>query len=1205
MAIVGGPTRLGEALTVWRLGAGLTQRELARRAGISVRALRDLEQGRSRSPHARSIHGLAAALGLGAADRDWLLASGGSRPPAPAAQVLHVAILGPMSVRRGEEPVQLRAPVQRALLGLLALQPGQAIPGAEVVEALWGEDPPPTHPALLHSHVARLRRLLEPDRPAGAPAQTVRRDAGGYRLCLALPGEQLDLARFDELLAAADRARGAGDRGSALELLAEALGCWRGPLLADADPSGRLRRHPAGVAASQRRVAAAVALGDLAADLGRQQRAIALLEPLAREEPLHEGLAARLMLALARSGEQAAALRLFTDVRTRLADELGVDPGDELQAAHLRVLRGEPRPTPVTAGNGVAAAPDGPAAAARPDSPRSPAPAQLPATIASFTGRDEQLAELAALLDAGDGTAAVSTIVIAGTAGVGKTALALRFAHRLRHRYPDGQLFVDLRGYAPTPPLRPVQAMAHLLAALGVEPDAIPVDQDDAAGLYRSQLAGRRLLILLDNAHQPDQIRPLLPGTAGCLVLVTSRDRLGGLVARDDARRLLLDVLTPREAVDLLARILGRDRVAAQPDAAAELARACAHLPLALRIAAANLADHPDRPIAAYVADLRAGDRLDGLTVPGDEHGAVRATFDLSYRRLPADARSLFRRLGLLPGPDATAPAAAALAGAATTAEQAQRLLRRLADAHLLDQPDPGRFAFHDLLRDYAAERARHDDGDADRDEALGRLLDFYLASTTAAAALLYPTMVRLPPPAVGASRPWPMGFGAHADAVAWLDAERPNLLAAIQRAAGRGRPDVAWLLADALRGYFVSRRFNVDWLVAVQAAVAAATRADRDDARAAMHLSLGDFHQLGGRLPQAIEDYTSALELADKAGWAECQAPILNNLGCTLSGLGRLEEAADHHTRALALHRGSGQPGYQANNLVNLGILKWELGRPAQAIDDYTQALALAAAVGSRDCEAAARCSLGTAFRVLGRLGDAEEQISLGLLLNRQVGDRHGEVIALVGLADCYRDAGRLTHALDVGRWALTLAGDHDDPGTEALVVNTLAETHLRLGEHQEALERYRHALATARAAGASLEETVALIGLAAADRQLGRLDEALVHAGDALALARRIGYRMLEGRALTVLAEVDLDGDGPPGRAARHAEQAVAVQRSTGYRLGLASALVALGRALREAGDNPGALARWREAHALLAAIGTSEADEIGHLIRAVPAR
>jgi transcriptional regulator with XRE-family HTH domain len=269
MGMTAEPATPGEALRLRRLAAGLTQRELARRAGISIRALRDLEQGRSSSPQARSIHGLAAALELGAADRERLLASRRTRP-GQGARLLDIAILGPLSVRLGDRPVQLRAPLQRALLGLLALHPDQAIGGAEVIDVLWGEDPPPTCQALLYSHVARLRRLLEPDRPARAPAQAVVRGGGGYRLRLERPGDQLDLARFDQLVTEAEQARAADDPGLACDLLAAALGCWRGPVLVDADPSGRLRRHPAAVAASQRRLAAAVALADLTADLGRR-----------------------------------------------------------------------------------------------------------------------------------------------------------------------------------------------------------------------------------------------------------------------------------------------------------------------------------------------------------------------------------------------------------------------------------------------------------------------------------------------------------------------------------------------------------------------------------------------------------------------------------------------------------------------------------------------------------------------------------------------------------------------------------------------------------------------------------------------------------------------------------------------------------------------------------------------------------------------
>jgi hypothetical protein len=370
----------------------------------------------------------------------------------------------------------------------------------------------------------------------------------------------------------------------------------------------------------------------------------------------------------------------------------------------------------------------------------------------------------------------------------------VRWAHRARARFPDGQLYVNLRGYALTPPLRPIEALARFLHALGVGAEEVPADEAEAAAMYRTLLADRRLLVVLDNARHADQVRPLLPASPGCLVLVSSRDRLLGLVARYGARRLTLDVLSPTEAHELLARILGQDRVAAEAAATAELAQMCGLLPLALRIAAANLLDQPGRGIADYVTELSETRRLAGLAVDGDPDATVRTAFDTSYAVLEPDDRRMFRLLGLVPGPEVTAPAAAALAD--VPLRRAAQLLDRLAGAHLLEPRTPGRFGFHDLLRLYARQGTQQEDEAKVRQEASERLLAWYLHGADGATQLLYPTVVRLPLPAASSHLPVPT-FDDRAQALAWLDAERPNLVAAVQHAADHGPRPSAWLLAD------------------------------------------------------------------------------------------------------------------------------------------------------------------------------------------------------------------------------------------------------------------------------------------------------------------------------------------------------------------------------------------------------------------------
>ena len=557
------PPTFGEELRARRIRARLTQRELAQRAGVSVRALRYIEQGKITRPRADSLRRLGEAVGL--------RLPAGEREPIRRVERLRIGVLGRLEVGHEGRPVDGGTLKQRSLLGLLALQPNKVVSRTEIIDALWGDNPPESCHNLVHTYVSRLRKLIG----ATAPIAALR---GGYPLTV--DADQVDLSRFDELTARAERAR-ARDPHEAVRLLEEALSWWRGPVLADL-PAG-VRQHPVATRVAARRLSAMLDYADLTIELDlASANLVEQLRMLAREEPLHEGLHARLMLALAGSGQQAAALGMFTEIRRRLDDELGVEPGPEIKAAHLRIIRHSRTPDPEA---------------------RS-VPAQLPADVAGFAGRVDSLEQLDRLVRGAERNTAVVISAIAGTAGVGKTALAVHWAHRVRNRFPDGQLYINLRGYAPGSPVGPLEALTRFLRALGVPAERVPVDEEEAANLYRSRLADRAVLIVLDNAASAEQVRPLLPGSPGCLVVVTSRDRLTGLVAKEGAHRLSLDVLDQRDAHKLCASMLGADRVDAEPRAVAELGRMCAYLPLALRIAAANLITTPGKQIAGYVAKI-------------------------------------------------------------------------------------------------------------------------------------------------------------------------------------------------------------------------------------------------------------------------------------------------------------------------------------------------------------------------------------------------------------------------------------------------------------------------------------------------------------------------------------------------------------------------------------------------------------------------
>jgi DNA-binding SARP family transcriptional activator len=996
---------LGQVVRKHRIDAGLTQQELARRAGLSVRALRDLEQDRVTQPRAPSIRRLQAALGLSDGQRAELLAS--VPLPSGSGVPVRVGVLGPLSVHRDGVEVEVAARLPRALLGLLALQPGQLVTRDQIIDVLWGERPPRTCLSLVHGYAGQVRALLEPGRVGGSASRTLVWARSGYRLLL--EPDQVDLTSFDDLAGAADRARRDGDRELAYRLYGQALACWRGPVLADAPD--RLRQHPTAMAATRNRVTAALAYADLALDLGRHDQAVTQLRPLLDTEPLHEGLHARLILALAGGGEQAAALRLFTEFRARLADELGVEPGTEVHAAYLRVLR---RPDIAT---GIG-------------STHGPAPAQLPPDVAGFTGRETYLRRLDALLDADRGdTAGLVICAVAGTAGVGKTALAVHWAHGVRQRFPDGQLYLNLRGYAPVPPLAASDALARFLTALGVPADRVPQDVDQAAALYRSLLADRRVLVLLDNARTADQVRPLLPASPGCLVLVTSRDQLGGLVARDGARRVNVEVLAPQEARALLQTVLGADRVAAESEATTDLAGLCAYLPLALRIAAANLTGNPRHRVADYADRLRTGDRLTALRIDGDPDTAVRATFSCSYQALSAPAARLFRLLGLPPGPDITVPATASLA--AIPYAEARTLLAELTAAHLITEHTPGRYTFHDLLRAYAAEQADRVEPDSGRQTALHRLFDHYLHTAYQANQLLDPdrddiTLAALQPGVVPEQ---------HADAhhaLAWVSAEYHTLREVVAHTAHTGFLTHTWQLAWSMTAFLMLRARWQDRATIQTLALDAANRCGDQAGQAQAHRSLGyanvhlrHYHDAHTHLRQALGQF-------ELLGDRHNQALTHLGLAWLFGAQHRDREALDHAQRSLALFQATGHRIGQARAVNAVGSCHAQLGNHHQTLAHCQGALTLLQGQHNRRAEADIWENLGYSHHHLGDYPHAVDSYRRALKLTQELDDRYGQAIILTQLGDSHQAAGDPPAARTAWQQALSILDQLNHPDAD-----------------------------------------------------------------------------------------------------------------------------------------------------------------------------
>jgi DNA-binding SARP family transcriptional activator/tetratricopeptide (TPR) repeat protein/DNA-binding XRE family transcriptional regulator len=977
-----GAETVGRLLRERRRRAGLTQQEVAARAGMSLRALRDIEQGRVRRPRAASLRRLAAAVGMADADDE------------PRSR-LWVGALGPLLVRRGDTEVKLSSPAQRRLLGLLALHAGRSVAAGQIVDVLWADHPPKNSLKLVHGHVARLRRLLEPERQRrGTPAVILRRGTG-YQLGLA--ADQLDVAQFAGLVARAKQAQADGRPPDALRLWAQALACWRGPVLSDVDG---LADQPAVLAAGDRRLDAVLGYADLAVECGQYREAAEQLRGLAHDHPLHEGVHARLMLALAGAGQQAAALTLYAGIRDRLGYELGVEPGAELRAAHLRVLRQE-----LTTPAGQAL----------------PVPAQLPADVVTFTGRAEYLGRLDALLPptAGPATAVVIS-AIDGTAGIGKTALAIHWAHRVRHRFPDGQLYVNLHGFHPDKAaVGPAEALRGFLDALGVPPQRVPADQQARAGLYRTLLADRRVLVVLDNARDAGQVRPLLPGSPGCLVVVTSRNQLPGLVAADGAQPMTLDLLTPAEARDLLARRLTPGRVSGEPRAVDAIVDACARLPLALSIVAARAVTCPDLSLTALAAQLRDSYQgLDAFAV-GDPAIDVRAVLSWSYAALGRPAARLFRLLGVHPGPDVAPPAAASLCG--LPVERVRPLLAELARAHLVAEHVPGRYTFHDLLRAYAAECAREVDADAELRAARNRVFDHYLRAAHAADRLLetYRPQIALPPPQPGVAD---VPLADHGQALGWFTAEQPVLTAAIAQAAAAGFDLYAWRLAWTLTD-FLDRQGHWQELVAIErAALAAAGRLGDRSAEAHARRDLATGHIRLGRSDDARAELARALDLFAAVGDHAGQAYTHLTTSYLYDQRGDPGAALGPSQQALGLYRLAGDRAGQARALNGIGWDYTQLGEHRRALDYCREALALQQETGDREGEPYTWDSLGYAHQHLGDHRDAIACYTRALQLYREFGNRYGEADTLVNAGDTHRAAGDREAALAAWRRALDI---------------------------------------------------------------------------------------------------------------------------------------------------------------------------------------
>ncbi|BCJ47272.1 XRE family transcriptional regulator [Actinoplanes ianthinogenes] len=947
-------------------------------------------------------------------------------------------VLGTVEARIDGRSADLGHARQRCVLGVLLVEAGRPVTVDQLIDRVWGAHVPQRAAGALYSYLSRLRRAV-----AAAPGVEIRRDPGGY--LLTVDPQAVDLHRFRDLMTSARAAE--SDRVAA-DLITEALGLWRAEPFAGLDTPwlGAMRRT-----LLAERFAAELDRNDVLLRLGRHGELLPALSAAVAEHPLDERLAGQAMLALYRCGRQADADEQYRRIRRSLADELGSDPGVALRALHEQILVASPSLDVAVAG--------GPPATA------TLVPAQLPADVRAFTGRTGELAALDRLLVAPGGDEPPLTVVLlSGTAGVGKSALAIRWGHRVRDSFPDGQLYVNLRGYDAEQPVAVADALAGFLTALGVRGPEIPPGTDERAGRYRSELTGRRMLVLLDNASSVEQVRPLLPGTGSCLVLVTSRDSLPGMVAVHGAERVNLDLLPLPDALALLRKLIGV-RVDAEPAAAEALAAACARLPLALRIAAELAAERADVPLAELVAEL--GDyrgRLDLLDAGGDPRAEVRAVFSWSYQNLPAAAARVFRLLGLHPGESADVGAVAALTG--TAPGEARRLLGVLTRASLVQAGRGGRYGMHDLLRAYAAELAVGQEPEVERRAALDRLFDHCLAAA-----------------------------GDPDSARDWIEAERSNLAAICVYGAAHGWYRHTVELADSLF-HHLDAGGPVAEAVTVTAAAVSAASATGDRAAQARSLSqLGRLHRRQGRLHEAAATYRRALDLYAQLSSPAASALVVRNLGSVYWRLGDYREAASHYRQAWELYTDAGDKAGQADALVRLGLVDGRLGDQVRAAERFGSALELYAGLGDRFSEAYVLSLLARLPQHPAGLDRAAAELERSLGAVRRAGDRTAEAYALTDLAAVQARQGRLGEAAAQLRRALVLHQRIGDRASEAEALNDLGQVLCAAGEAAEARVRHGQALELAEEIGDRYETARAHDGLAAASRAAGDLAGARPH--------------------------------------------------------------------------------------------------------------
>lgn len=912
---------------------------------------------------------------------------------------VRVRLLGQIDVLVDGVPRAVPGRRLKAVLAALALQPRRVVTTDSLVDIVWGDVAPATAATTLQSHMSRLRRVLD-DRGV------VQARSPGY--LLNVDGEATDIDVAARLI---DESSLRPDPAERETLLREAVALWRGRPLADLAGLSWFDLHAHRL--DHLHLKARHALVDARLALGQDLLLIPELEQLIEQHPHYEQCHGQLMLAQYRAGRQADALATYQRLRQILQEDLGLAPTRPLRDLESAILRQDPTLTL-----------EPPALVAR----RDTVLAQLPGAVSGFVGRAAELVALDRLL-AGEPAAAV-VAVISGSAGIGKTALAVHWAHRIRDRFPGGQLYVNLRGFDPTrPPLRPAEAVGGFLDALGVPPQRIPSTLDAQLGLYRSLVAGRRMLVVLDNARDAEQVRSLLPGSAGCLTVVTSRNQLAPLIATQGAVAIYLDLLSPQEARDLLGSRIGVDRTATEPGAVADLITRCARLPLALTVTAARAQASRGLPLAALAQELRDAENVLDALRAGDAATDLRVVFSSSIHALAPSSAQLFRLLGLHPGLDITVAAAASLSG--RPAAQCRVAMTELVGAQLLTEHRPGRYTCHDLLRAYANDQAHTLHPDSDRQATVHRLIDHYLHSAHAALRLAYgPPKIPLTPARAGVR---PEEHPDRQAALRWLATERTVLLAVAELAAQTPQcEEQAWRMAGTMTSNLCYANYWPDWVAVQRRALEAAQRVDDRLGQAYAHLGLGRaLRWLGQEHDAAVEikaAWQGFAELGDSTGHGQAG----NELGILAAGRGAHHEALAHHEHALACFRDAQDRNGQAYALNNIGWCHSLLGRPEQTLTSCGHALDLFRTVGDRPGQAATLDSLGYAHQLLAQHDRAISNYTTAIELFRDIDNHYHEAETLIRLGDTHQAVGAPAAARQAWTRSLRLLTELNHPDSE-----------------------------------------------------------------------------------------------------------------------------------------------------------------------------